>query len=365
MNVKVRSRVRGAIVGTAIGDSLGMPIEGWSSEKIAETFGTVKSLVNPKPGSFAQQTHKLRRGQWTDDTQLMLAVGESFVSKKSLDYDDIAKRHALCMNDPRGWGKSTLVGVGRIKSGVSWWNSAAIDGAGNGTPMKIAPIGVLLALKRLSVFEARTAIINISRMTHGDLRPAIAGIIQANAVSQAITCGVNGLCGSILSSPFLAEMLENSLDEPHDIFYASLSRALTKAINMVQSGDSLSNIRKEIGAQSFVVESFPLTFAAVLKLCNNPEECLIDLANQGGDADTTCAMAGALIGAAYGLSAFPKRWREPLEGYSRLISMADGLYGLEKPVDGSWQCPRISFGHKPGQSNTQSSIFGGKDGNSP
>lgn len=352
MNAKTRSRIRGAIVGTAIGDSLGMPVEGLSPATIVKVFGHLRSLVAPRSGTWAHQTHKLRRGQWTDDTQLMLAIGESIVSKSSLDFNDIAKRHVLCLNDPRGWGKSTLVGIGKIKAGVDWWNSAAPEGAGNGTPMKIAPLGVMLALKRITMFEARAAIINISRMTHGDPRPAVAGIIQADAVAKAIEHGPQGLQAVISAAPAVAKVLELSLDEPHDGFHASLSEALGKAVGMAQADASLCDIRKEVGAQSFVVESFPFTLAAVLRFLGDPEACLVELAAQGGDADTTCAMAGALMGAAHGLSAFPERWRRPLEGYARLISMADGLCAQEtnaQPQGAAHQRPRIMFGRKQAQ----------------
>jgi hypothetical protein len=88
--------------------------------------------------------------------------------------------------------------------------------------------------------------------------------------------------------------------------------------------------------------------AAVLQYRNHPEACLMELAAQGGDADTTCAMAGALLGAAHGLSSFPERWRRPLEGYTRLVALADGLCGpknLNDPRQGVLsQRPRILFG---------------------
>jgi ADP-ribosylglycohydrolase len=309
-------------------------------------------MVSPKDGTWAHKTHKLRRGQWTDDTQLMLAIGESIVAKGSLDFGDIARRHVLCMDDPRGWGGSTLTGIGRIKAGVNWWNSAVPDGAGNGTPMKIAPIGVLMALKRITRLEATTAILNISRMTHGDPRPAIAGIIQADAVAKAILHGTAGLHSAIMASPASAEVLAWSLDDPHDAFHISLSGALEKAINMAQDGKTLSEIRGEIGAQSFVVESFPFTLAAVLKFRKDPEACLMELAAQGGDADTTCAMAGALLGAAHGMCSFPERWRRPLEGYGRLLSMADGLCGDMKLQAGFDHRPRILFKRTPAAPET-------------
>ena len=81
VDAKMRSKVRGAVVGTAIGDALGMPVEGLNPATIVSKFGHLRSLVAPRPGTWAHRTHQLRRGQWTDDTQLMLAIGESIVAK--------------------------------------------------------------------------------------------------------------------------------------------------------------------------------------------------------------------------------------------------------------------------------------------
>lgn len=331
---KIRSRVRGAIIGTAIGDALGMPFEGLSPETIEEKFKNIRSMTAPVKNTVGHRIHNLKRGQWTDDTQLMLAIGESIVSKKHIDFNDIAKRHVLCLNDARGWGKTTLVGINRIKNGTNWWSSAVQDGAGNGTPMKMAPIGILLALNKIDMFEANTAVINISRMTHGDPRPAIAGIIQADIISRVIKGGKESLRLAIHCSEGLAFRLELSLDKRSDILcrnkegYKPLSSCIHSALSMANSGEDLSKIREKVGASSFVVESFPLMLAAILKYSYSSEECLVQLVKQGGDSDTTCAMAGAILGAAHGLSSFPSRWRRPLEGYERLINLADNLCNL-------------------------------------
>lgn len=344
----IRSRVRGAILGTAIGDALGMPAEGLKPETIRRIYGRIRSFIAPRRGSWAAKSHPLSRGQWTDDTQLMLAIGESVAELRRLDYEDIARRHILTMKEPRGWGGSTIAGITKIKAGVSWWNSAKPDGAGNGTPMKIAPIGALLALGRLSDFEAVTAVINISRMTHGDPRPAVAGIIQARAVAAAIRGGWEGLSlylmmAAAVEAPALESVLGRGSDGPQ------ISDQLRAAIGS-WSPASYDEVREKVGAGCFVAQSYPFTLGGVWRFGADPENCLVEIVNQGGDADTTGAMAGALMGAAHGLSAFPTRWRRPLEGYSRLLSLADALSSLppleERPriwSDRSFSRPRIAY----------------------
>lgn len=343
MNATTRSRVRGAILGTAIGDALGMPVEGLKPETIRRLHGRIRSFKAPKKGSWATKAHNLRRGQWTDDTQLMLAIGESITEKGHIDYDDIARRHILTMKEPRGWGGSTISGISKIKSGVSWWNSAKPDGAGNGTPMKIAPIGVLLGLRKISDFDATTAVVNISRMTHGDPRPAVAGIIQARAIAVGIREGWYGVVRYLSMSISEAASLEATLGRGRS--GPQISEQLQKALGDPDVS-TLDQVREVVGAKCFVGESYPFTLGGICRHgWEGAEKCLVEIINQGGDADTTGAMAGALMGAACGLSSFPMRWRRGLEEYKRLMLLADTLTDMPPMAlgAGSFSRPKIKF----------------------
>lgn len=69
------------------------------------------------------------------------------------------------------------------------------------------------------------------------------------------------------------------------------------------------------------------------KYVDNLQECMEKIINQGGDADTTGALAGSILGAVYGYSKFPEKWRRGLEDRARLIRLADDLYSLSKEKD--------------------------------
>lgn len=345
MNSKIRSRVRGAVVGTAIGDALGMPAEGMKPSSIFRLYGHIRRFVDPMRESWASKAHTLKRGQWTDDTQLMLAIGESLVAKRRIDFADIARRHIVAMQeDPRGWGGSTISGFTRIKSGVAWWNSGKHDGAGNGTPMKIAPLGVLFGLGTVSRFEVVSAVMNISRMSHGDPRPAVAGMLQAGMIAEGIRRGPAALhylgLGDLRREAGALESVFGAKEPSVQSMLLNAQRALSCRTGLA----AVRAVAEVVGAGCFVVRSFPFVCGALCAMGNDPEECLIEIVNQGGDADTTGAMAGAVLGAAHGLSAFPRRWRSSLEGYDRLIRLADGLCDLE--IAALSERPRISFSRK-------------------
>ncbi len=167
----MKDKVRGAIIGVAMGDALGMPAEGLKPETIVKYYGKINTYRTPRKRHF----HNLKRGQWTDDTQLTLAVGESIVKVNGLNFEDIARAHVEAFNgERRGWGNTTKQGCQRLLMGHNWWEAGGNSGAGNGPPMKIAPVGVLYGLEIINLTEMISACINISKMTHGDPRAAVA-----------------------------------------------------------------------------------------------------------------------------------------------------------------------------------------------
>lgn len=170
----MKNKVRGAIVGVAIGDALGMPAESLKPNTIKKYYGKITTYRTPVKKHF----HNLKRGQWTDDTQLTLAIGESIIKMNGIDFEDIAKAHVDAFNESRrGWGKTTQQGCQRLIMGDNWWESGGSVGAGNGPPMKIAPVGVLYGLDIINKTEMVASCVNISKMTHGDSRAAVAAVV--------------------------------------------------------------------------------------------------------------------------------------------------------------------------------------------
>ena len=320
----MKDKIRGALLGTAIGDALGMPAEGKSPDTIQKLYGYIKKYENPKSEN-GQPFHKnLSSGMWTDDTQLMMAIGQSLVNKKTIDYDDIANNHKIAFNNRRGWGKATIYSVQRMSDGISWWNSCQEDAAGNGPVMKIAPIGVLFGLDYITKFEMINVVMNISRMTHGDSRATIGAIAQCHLISSAMKHGQTGLMIEMWHLHNIIKDLERSFGYSGLQFGTVFERAIVLADNDASD----SEIRDEIGAGPFTLESFPFTCALLYKHMDNLEECMEYVVNQGGDADTTGAIAGTLLGATYGYSKFPFRWRMGLEGRKGLLLMADKIYNI-------------------------------------
>ncbi len=75
MTVDIKENFQGSLLGTFVGDALGMPVEGWSPDTIAKHYGPVREMLEDRLG----------KGTYTDDTQMMIAVTESLVRCEGFD----------------------------------------------------------------------------------------------------------------------------------------------------------------------------------------------------------------------------------------------------------------------------------------
>src|SRR3989344_7353833 len=106
MDNLMRERYQATLVGCALGDSLGMPVEAWKPEQIKKYFGEITGLRDPlvvldntgspltkdEFGKLKYWNKDLKKGQYTDDTILTLAIAESIAANKGVVLEDIAAR---------------------------------------------------------------------------------------------------------------------------------------------------------------------------------------------------------------------------------------------------------------------------------
>jgi len=161
---KLRDRCRGAFIGTAVGDALGVPMETMHRDQIIKLWKgkPFKNYVGKKTGIRG-------RGCWSDDTQLSIAIARALIRKHGINWDTIAEEHVrqLCLG-PRGWGRSTRGAVLRLMTGVDVNDSGTPDGAGNGVVMKLSPMAIYHVLTNQRVKLETSQI--LTRMTHDDPR---------------------------------------------------------------------------------------------------------------------------------------------------------------------------------------------------
>jgi ADP-ribosylglycohydrolase len=312
MGEKVRERFRGSLLGLAIGDALGMPVEGARASTIKARLGRVTDFY-PAPW------RNLKAGQWTDDTKMMLCHARSIVDRGKVDVEDIAAKFVewYLSRDWRGIGEATYESINRLLQGVSPLKSGKSGemAAGNGTVMRIAPIALIdcLDLEKLHRDAELASII-----THNNPE-AVAG---SRAVCYAISRAVVGKLRP-----------GNLIDEVAGyIGPCQVSERLLLAKKFLDEGMDVEEALLRLGTSGYVVETVASAFFCFLRMPDDFAETVISAVGGGIDADTTGAVAGSISGAYNGSSGIPEKWVKNVEASQEIIELADRIYTLVFPT---------------------------------
>ena len=297
-------RYRGALLGLAVGDALGAPLEGlrpgW--------FEPVEAMVG---GGF----HGVEPGQWTDDTSMALCLAESLIERNGFDPTDQLERYRRWYREGYLSSKDHCFGIGGTtresierfeETGESYCGVGDPNRAGNGSIMRLAPVPLFFAHDPREAIE-RSA--ESSRTTHA----------ARNAVDACRYFG-GLLVGAVNGTE--KEALLSQRHSPVPGYWEQ--HPLAPEIGEVASGSFKSRQPPEIEGSGYVVRSLE---AALWAFCNSSSfegGCLLAV-NLGDDTDTTGAVYGQLAGAFYGVQDIPERWldtvfqRPVIEGYAEKL----------------------------------------------
>ena len=292
---------RGCLLGLAVGDALGAPLEFMTADEVAAKHGRVTEMLG---GGWLQ----LRPGQYTDDTQMMLCILESYIENRGFSPEDIAERFLdWYRTGPLDIGNMTreacenlLYGYNFERAGYEAWASAAEDTRlGNGSLMRCAPTGLFRYHDELHLIgESRV----ISGITHWDERCKLACVLQNLAIAHLMLVGVDGL---------LDELLE--FIEPRNTLIGYALRAIP------------SLRPEELRTTGFVIDTLQAALWTAIYV-DDFHEGLTLVVNRGGDADTVGAVTGALLGARFGVDDIPENWLRALQNREHIDRLAQRLY---------------------------------------
>jgi ADP-ribosyl-[dinitrogen reductase] hydrolase len=295
----VSRRARAAFLGLALGDALGATVEFMTAGEIAAEHGVHREIVG---GGWL----RLRRGQVTDDTEMSLCLGRSLAAKGGLDLRDVADRFAAWLRGgPLDVGNTVRRGIRRYLLDGTLEAPPSTGDAGNGALMRMVPVALATLADRDRL--AREAV-GQGRLTHN------------HALSDAACVHV----GELLHLACLG-LSRARLRRHTEAFVAGVPKFRFEPYRGLATG--------------FVVDTLQ-TVLHFFHRTDGFEDCVVAVVNQGGDADTTGAIAGALAGAYYGLEAIPVRWlrrlerpvREEIEELSRRLVTGSPLFRAE----GAW-----------------------------
>lgn len=290
------SRARGALLGLAAGNALGVP---------SEAMGRPEAIRAAFPGGLRDiRRADTARSPFDDDTAMALLLAEELLSGE-VDLQRLAARWIEWMDtDGRGIGVWTRTALNHIRTHGS--PPAETGGrAPNGSVMRALPVALA---------------------TRGSPRNLVAGTWHTAALTHPDErCTWSAVAVNVAAAELLAGRRDFVADVIEVLRVNGAPDELLAAVRRVPLE------RREdlpiVGPQAW--DAVSCAEIALWAAWHEPnlEEALIWLANAGGDTDTNAAVAGGLLGARDGDQALPPRWVAALPQVERLRSLAARLVG--------------------------------------
>jgi ADP-ribosyl-[dinitrogen reductase] hydrolase len=291
----LRNRFRGVLLGLALGDAFGAPLD-----------------AQPPPGPDQAVTDlvgggwlRLAPGEWTDEIELAVETANSLLQRQVFDPDDIAERFVgWYRRNPRTIGEHTRKVLERTAHGTPWEDASLAvhrenpEWASSGSLRRCAPLALFFyhSPQYLPVLSAI-----LSRITHA--HP------HSEATCVALNLMLAYLVAGLDKEAAYYEVLKMAAELPSEVALA-IERAGDPSLDASPSGNAPETL--EVALRSLLHTT-------------RFENALIVAVNHGGDAAVVGAVTGALAGAFYGCTAIPSQWRELLHQCDQLQSLADRL----------------------------------------
>jgi ADP-ribosylglycohydrolase len=346
--MRPKDRIYGSLVGLAVGDALGRPLEGMTAEEIKTYCGAVDHYI---------ETPRPRKDKWSipglhsDDTQQALALAETILETGRADPDVLGRKFlalaggpkALPLGAHRGFGRSFHFTVSSWKNGCRW-NGGGRNSAGIGAAMRVGPVG--LAFGGDDGFVRENAVLQ-ALVTHNDPRGLASAATVAYLVGRALWTPAGGLDANKLLADALgfAGRTEGWIQDVHHRHLApesaDMARQFSKALGeltghienppstvlpMIQSNcEAISGYALKHPCQGFALGG---VVAAIYFFLHDPgsfEGPVLEAVRSGGDADSVAAIVGSIAGALHGYGRIPEPWKRDLVGREQIELRAAAL----------------------------------------
>ena len=302
----LRSKISGSLMGTGIGDALGASLEGWRRVDPDE----VRALAEKRDTLI-----------YTDDTHMMIGVAESLIENEGFDGEHMTHRFMENYSrEPfRGYGPGPPRVFRLIRGGEAWDKAAErLYGGGsfgNGSAMRIAPVGVFYYD---DIAKLKEIAYKSSQITHAHELGKEGAALQAYAIALATQ-----------ADPSLALQGNEFLRKLTQFVEHEVYRQRLEGVEELLGEKDRSKVVAELGHGIEAFNSVPTAIYSFLSHPNSFEEAVIYAISLGGDTDTIGAMTGAISGAYLGIEAIPSNWQERLENRDYIVELANRLWRIK------------------------------------
>ena len=328
-----QDRVEGVLLGTAAGDALGAPYE-------------FKPPLRQRESVAMKRSALWEAGEWTDDTSMAIAIAE--VAAEGMDLRGEAAQDAIVARWHHWAQNSPDVGIqtrrvlsraarnGTITAARTREESEALHRetgrtAGNGSLMRTAPVALAYLDDEDAMVQAARS---LSALTHFDPQAGEACVLRCSAIRHAVLTGdIDVRIGMGHLEPDRRAVWEGHLARAESAEPADFERngfvvqALQGAWSAIHNTPGPED---DAGRGIFRADRLRLALEAAVR--------------GGRDADTVAAIAGGLLGGAYGASAVPLQWRTMLHGWPQatgrtLVQLASAVERKGAPEDFDYSYP--------------------------
>lgn len=302
-----RSAIVGSILGTAVGDAIGLPYEGLTKRRAARLFG------EPNRHHFF-----CGAGMVSDDTEHTCLVAQALISSGG-NVEQFTRQLGWrlrwwLLGCPAGVGFATLRATLKLWCGIPPHRSGVFS-AGNGPAMRSAVLGA--AIDDLAALQSLVSA--ATRITHTDPKAEHG----AFAVALAARCARQHGC---VDGTLYMEQLRCCLPSASA---GELLRLIESAVHSAAAGEATPAFAAAQGwgqaVSGYVYETVPVAIHAWLRYQGDLRAGVMDAIRCGGDTDTIAAIVGGIMGAGVGQEGIPVDWLERLWEWPRTVTWLEEL----------------------------------------
>lgn len=333
MTMESSSQVRGCLLGGAVGDALGAPVEFMALSHIRQLYG---------PDGVTGYTEMDDCGYITDDTQMTLFTAEGLLLARAKATDPVEEVYYAYERWLRTQGiyapktvpherleEGLLIHEGKLQEqrapGSTCIRSLCLrrdvildathpinDSKGCGTVMRMSPVGLLYPPDQ--AFRLGSA---LSALTHG--HPS--GILAGAATAMMVACIREG--ASVRESAERA--LARLASEPR---HEEVTEALTQAVRLSEDAAvPVGQALDLLGSGWVAEEALAIAAYCAMRFPHDFRAAVLAAVNISGDSDSTGAITGNLLGASLGVDAIPREWLDALYERDIVEDICEQLLG--------------------------------------
>ena len=300
---------KNGIIGLAIGDAMGVPLEFCARQKL---------MQSPTTEMLGYGSHNVLKGSWSDDTSMTLATLHSIIEKGKIDTNDMADKFLKWFRNSEYTPDNETFDIGRTTLQALAKYELKLDDAsncggfseydnGNGSLMRILPVTYYCYSKKLTEQEIYEIVKKVSSITH---RHEI----------SIMGCFIYVIYGiELLNNKNLTQAYKNIKKIKYDKYF---SRDTIRRYERILKDNINKYSLDEIKSSGFVVDTLEATLWVLLNT-NSYNQAIIGAINLGDDTDTVGACVGGLAGIYYGQDSINQNWKNDLLKFNYINNLCD------------------------------------------